>query len=103
MKDFKFLSKNNSVDLYNAASWDFVEDYNGEIGNHRIEIAWFSSFIEFLTSFEPNEYVLVDVIKIPFDDETHVNVHHGNYDLWHPQFIEYDGRVRVSWLNFDIM
>ena len=105
MRPFKFFNSNpNRFD--ELVSWDFRENYHEEIGGHRVEVEWHSSFVEFLSRFDPAYYdtILIDEIRIPFDENnTYQDINSYNYESWIDEFVAHNGRVRVTWLNFDII
>lgn len=104
MKPFKFLD--GKINERDVTSWDFYQNFDGPIGNYRLEIEWYSNFIEFLSRFDPDYHspVLVDEIRIPFDENgTYQDINHHNFDMWDQEFITHEGRVRVTWLNFEIL
>ena len=101
MRPFKFF--NGRVTARDVASWDFFQDYDGPIGEHRIEIEWCNSFLDFLAKFDENETVLIDTIRMPDGPDLNIDIGHHNYDFWWEDFIAHTGRVRVTWLNFNII
>jgi hypothetical protein len=102
MRPFKFLN-NKQFNLNEVATWDFYQDYNGEIGDHRIEVEWYDSFIDFLLNFNTDDYVLIDEIRMLLTDNTYIDINHNSFDTWVDEFTSHNGRVRIVWLNFDII
>ena len=102
MKPFKFLS--GRLTGLDVASWDFHQDYEYPFPDrYHVEVEWHDSFISFLSKFNADDTVLVDEIKMPWGPNDYISLNHHTFDTWLDEFTSWDGRVRVTWLNFDVI
>ena len=105
MKPFKFLS--GRLTGLDVASWDFHQDYEYPVPDvYRMEVEWYDSFLEFLYRFDTADYpVLVETIRMPYgpDESDYIDIDCFNFELFCDDFINWNGRVRVTWLNFNVI
>ena len=95
------LSKLNA---HNVASWDFHQDYEYPTPNtYHLEVEWYDSFLTFLSRFDVDDTVLVTTIRMPYGPDLigYIDIDFSNFDVFMDDFINWNGRVRVTWLNFN--
>ena len=100
MKPFKFLG--GKIRARDVASWDFHQDHAPIDNIYRMEVEWHDNFISFLSRFDADSVVLVDEIKMPWGPNDYISLNHHTFDTWLDEFTSWNGRVRVTWLNFMI-
>ena len=101
MKPFKFLGgkmKQNEV-----AQWDFLLAHEGPVAPFHPVVEWHDSFSSFLSRFDVDDTVLVTTIRMPYGPDLigYIDIDFSNFDVFMDDFINWDGRVRVTWLNFN--
>ena len=102
MRPFKFL--NGKPSPWDVASWDFHQDYAYPLPpQYQIEREYYDSFLSFLSKFDVDDTVLVDVIRLVYDDDSYMDIDHDNFDFFLEEFSEWNGRVKITWLNFDVI